>query len=62
MKKGKKYLTVKLVKSPHGLKPGQEATLRGLGLTRINMVSKLEDTSCVRGMINKVIHMIEVQL
>jgi large subunit ribosomal protein L30 len=63
MKKGtKKYITVKLVKSPYGIIEKHKESLKGLGLTRMNKVVKVEDNPCVRGMINKVIHMVEVEL
>ena len=61
-KDAKKYITVKLVKSPCGVVEKHRATLKGLGLNRTNKAVKVEDTPCVRGMINKVIHMVEVQL
>ncbi|MBN1115277.1 MAG: 50S ribosomal protein L30 [Oligoflexia bacterium] len=60
--KKKKTLTVKLVKSPIGTTDRVKATVKGLGLTRMNKKVVLEDTPCVRGMINKVIHMVEVEL
>ena len=59
---GKKTLTVKLVRSTIACQPKQRATARGLGLTKMNKVVTLEDTPCIRGMINKIIHMVEVTL
>ena len=56
----KKTVTVKLVRSIIGTKHEHRATVRGLGLRRLNSVSTLEDTPSVRGMIAKVAHMIEV--
>lgn len=41
--------------------PKHKATLRGLGLRRINHTVELEDTPCVRGMINKVYYMVKVE-
>jgi large subunit ribosomal protein L30 len=38
----------------------QLATLKGLGLNKMNRVRELEDTPEVRGMIRKVRHMVEV--
>ncbi|MEI6092875.1 MAG: 50S ribosomal protein L30 [bacterium] len=58
----KKTLTVKLIKSTISCNPKQRATVLGLGLTKLNKVVVLEDTRCVRGMINKIIHMVEVTL
>ena len=48
-----KKIKVKLVKSLIGTKQSHRATVRGLGLRRLNSVSELEDTPAVRGMINK---------
>jgi large subunit ribosomal protein L30 len=59
---GKKTLKVKLIKSTIACQPKQRATALGLGLTKVNKVMVLEDTPCVRGMINKIIHMVEVEL
>ncbi len=44
-----------------GRKPGQKATLLGLGLKRIRASRELEDTPSVRGMIAKVAHLIKVE-
>jgi large subunit ribosomal protein L30 len=41
--------------------PKHRATLRGLGLRRINHTVELEDTPSVRGMINKVYYMVKVE-
>jgi large subunit ribosomal protein L30 len=51
---------VKQVKSAIGYNRKQRATLRGLGLRKMQQVVELEDTPAVRGMINKVIHLVEV--
>jgi large subunit ribosomal protein L30 len=37
----------------------QRATLRGLGLNRMNRERILEDTPAIRGMLNKVQHLVE---
>lgn len=47
--------------SPIGRKPGQKATLIGLGLNKLRRTSELEDTPSVRGMIRKVAHLIKVE-
>tara|TARA_R110001592_G_scaffold27763_28_gene103005 strand:- start:2235 stop:2561 length:327 start_codon:yes stop_codon:yes gene_type:complete len=47
--------------SPIGRKPNQRATLIGLGLNKMHRTSELEDTPSVRGMINKVSHLIKVE-
>jgi large subunit ribosomal protein L30 len=55
-----KKVRVKQVKSEIGFDRKQRATLRGLGLRRINHTVELEDTPSVRGMIYKVRHLIAV--
>ena len=51
---------VKMVRSPIGFPADQRATLRGLGLSRMNQERELEDTPSVRGMIFKVKHLLSV--
>lgn len=55
-------ITVKvtLMKSPIGALKKHKACLTGLGLRRIRQAVEVEDTPAVRGMINKVIHLVEV--
>ncbi|SDV51359.1 50S ribosomal protein L30 [Chitinasiproducens palmae] len=55
-----KTVTVQLVKSLIGTRDTHRATVRGLGLRRLNSVSVLEDTPAVRGMINKVSYLVRV--
>ena len=57
---GKQTLKVKLVRSVAGTRESHRATVRGLGLRRLNSESTLEDTSAVRGMINKVSYLVKV--
>ncbi|GEB37277.1 hypothetical protein GLI01_13120 [Gluconacetobacter liquefaciens] len=47
--------------SGNGRKPGQQATLVGLGLNKIGRTRELEDTPSVRGMITKVAHLVKVE-
>ena len=56
----KKTLTVKLVKSVAGTREDHRATVRGLGLRKVNSTRTLEDTPAVRGMINKVAYLVKV--
>ena len=51
---------VQLVRSPIGCKADHRATVRGLGLRKLNSESTLEDTPAVRGMINKVSYLVKV--
>lgn len=55
-----KTITVKQVRSGAGRIEKQNATLKGLGLCKINRVRTLEDTPAVRGMIRKVAHLVEI--
>ena len=56
-----KKIKVKLVKSLIGTNQSHRATVRGLGLRRLNSVSELEDTPAVRGMINKVSYLLKCE-
>ena len=49
-------------KSGIGRPQDQRATLLGLGLKRLNQERILQDTPAVRGMINKVNHLVEWQV
>jgi len=53
-------LKVKLIKGLIGTRESHRATVRGLGLRRVNSVSELQDTPSVRGMINKVSYLVKV--
>jgi large subunit ribosomal protein L30 len=54
-------IKVTQTKSGIGRLPKHRATLVGLGLRKINHSVVLEDTACVRGMVNKVAYMIKVE-
>ena len=56
-----KKITVKLVKSIIGTKQDHRATVRGLGLRKLNSTSELVDTPGVRGMIQKVQYLVKVE-
>ncbi|MFQ5471348.1 MAG: 50S ribosomal protein L30 [Dehalococcoidia bacterium] len=60
MTKGSR-IKVRWVKSQIGYDRRQRATLRGLGFRRLQQAVELEDTPAVRGMINKVIHLVVVE-
>ncbi|HJM50486.1 MAG TPA: 50S ribosomal protein L30 [Alphaproteobacteria bacterium] len=61
MNAAKKTLTVRQTRSPIGRRSDQRATLVGLGLNKMHRRRELEDTPAVRGMINKVKHLVEVE-
>lgn len=55
----KQKLSITLRKSRFGRLPSHAATLKGLGLKRINQTVILEDTPCVRGMVHKISYLLE---
>ena len=56
----KNTLVVTQTKSPIGRQSDQKKTLIGLGLNKIGRSKVLNDTPSVRGMINKVKHLVKV--
>ncbi len=56
-----KKIKVRLVKSVIGTQRSHRATVRGLGLRRLNSTAELVDTPAVRGMINKVSYLLKVE-
>ncbi len=58
---GKKTVTLVQTGSPIGRRADQEATLKGLGLNKLHRQRTLEDTPSVRGMINKVRHLVRIE-
>ncbi len=61
VKKSGKTLKVTLVRGVIGTRESHRATVRGLGLRRINHTVELEDTPAVRGMINKVNYLVKCE-
>ena len=55
-----KTIVVKQVGSPISRPQDQRATLIGLGLNKMNRTRELEDTPSVRGMVNKIPHLVEI--
>jgi large subunit ribosomal protein L30 len=55
-----KTVKVQQIKSVIGYNQRQRATMKGLGLRKIRQVVELEDTPAVRGMIDKVSHLVAV--
>ncbi len=53
-------INVKLIRSGIGRPEKQKQTLKGLGLKKLNQVRTLEDTPAVRGMVNKISHLVKV--
>ena len=61
MAEKKRTIKVTQTGSPIGRRKDQRATLIGLGLNKMNRTRELEDTPAVRGMINKVQHLVRVE-
>jgi large subunit ribosomal protein L30 len=56
-----KKLRITLVKSPIGYSGRQKGTVKALGLRRLHQSVEQKDTPVIRGMINKVSHLVEVE-
>jgi len=57
----KNTIRVRQIKSGIGYSKDQKSTLVGLGLRRMHQVVELEDTPSVRGMVNKINHLVVVE-
>ena len=55
-----KTLRVQQFRSAIGFDRRQRATLRGLGLRRLNQTVEVEDTAAVRGMVVKLRHLVRI--
>ena len=55
-----KTLEITLTKSPIGYHKSQKATVKALGLNKMHQTVEQEDTPVIRGMINKVSHLVTV--
>ncbi len=56
-----KKIEIRQIRSSIAKKPAQRATLRALGLRRMNASRIHDDNSVIRGMIDKVRHLVEVK-
>lgn len=56
-----KELKITLVRSQIGIKPKQRGTLRALGLRKVGSSNVLPDRPEVRGMVNRVPHLVNVE-
>ncbi|MCX6004318.1 MAG: 50S ribosomal protein L30 [Chloroflexi bacterium] len=54
-------LIIKWIKSGIGYPRDQRGTMKALGFHRLNEVVEKEDTPTIRGMINKVNHLVSVE-
>lgn len=60
-KKKQPQVKITLTRSPIGYSKRQKATLKALGLKKINQTVTRNDNEAVRGMINKVSHLVVVE-
>ncbi len=51
---------VKQIRSPIRRPEVQRKILKGLGLNKMNKISELNDTPSIRGMINKIPHLVQI--
>jgi large subunit ribosomal protein L30 len=56
-----KTLQVTLVRSPIGYNQRQKDTVRALGLRRVNQTVEHQDSPALRGMLNSITHLIQVE-
>jgi large subunit ribosomal protein L30 len=56
-----KTLHITLVRSPIGYTKDQKATVRALGLHRMHETIEHKDTPALRGMLNKIIHLLKIE-
>lgn len=56
-----KKLKVSLKKSTIGANASQRATVKGLGLRKIRSTRILNNTPAIRGMVKKIMHMVDVE-
>ena len=55
-----KTIVVKQIGSPIRRPAKQRQTLIGLGLNKMHRTRELEDTPSIRGMVNKISHMVQI--
>lgn len=56
-----KTIYVTLVRSPIGYTKDQKATVLALGLRRMHQTIEHKDTPALRGMVQKIIHLVQVE-
>lgn len=53
-------IKIKLIKSPIGRPEDQKRTVKSLGFRKVGQIIEKNDTPQLRGMLNKINHMIEI--
>ena len=61
MSEKNKRIKITLIKSLIGTKKSHRATVRGLGLRKINSSVELENTPAVQGMVNKICYLLKCE-
>lgn len=56
-----KKIKIRLVRSLIGTKQDHRATVRGLGLSRLNQTAEIQDTPAIRGMLKKVAYLVKCE-
>lgn len=56
-----KMIQVTLVRSPIGFEQSQKDTVKALGLRKLNQTVEKEDSPAIRGMLNKISHLVVVE-
>ncbi len=56
-----KTIRLTLIHSPIGYPKQQKATIRALGVRRLHQTVEHQDTPVIRGMVDKVIHLVKVE-
>lgn len=56
-----KTLRVTLVRSPIGFTKDQKATVKALGLHRMHQTVEHKDSPALRGMLNKIVHLLKIE-
>jgi len=56
-----KMIRVTLVRSPIGYTKDQRATAKALGLRRLHQTVEHKDNPALRGMIRKIIHLVQIE-
>lgn len=54
-------LKITYIKSAIGYNKNQKATVKALGLRKLNQIIEHDDTSVIRGMVRKVDHLVSVE-
>jgi large subunit ribosomal protein L30 len=59
-KQGGKMMRIKWVRSAIQAPVKHKLVIKGLGFTRLNQIIEREDSPAIRGMVNKVPHLVEI--